>query len=148
MLFNKRSRRRKKRSIPSTDPQRMRKNLEFLNWAQEYSKKIVSITFFIFVISNIFFLCLITAEFIKNSDLAYIDTYMQELHLTFREVIGGYLIKAATENVIKIGGSYLESYMRTKADIAREKMMNKVGLNTSDYQETYIEEEEYYDGNE
>lgn len=147
MLFNKRSRRRKKRSIPSTDPQRMRKNLEFLNWAQEYSKKIVSITFLIFVLSNIFFLGLITAEFIRNADLTYIDIYMQEVHLTFREVIGGYLIKAATENVIKIGGSYLESYMRTKADIAREKMMNEAGLNTSDYQESHVEEEEYYDGN-
>lgn len=147
MLFNKRSRRRKKRSIPSTDPQRMRKNLEFLNWAQEYSKKIVSITFLIFVLSNIFFLGLITAEFIRNADLTYIDIYMQEVHLTFREVIGGYLIKAATENVIKIGGSYLESYMTTKANIVKEKMMSDAGLNTTDYQETYVEEEEYYDGN-
>lgn len=132
---------RKRKSVPTTDQQRMKSSLNFLNWAQEYSKKIVTITFILFVISNIFFLVLVTAEFIRNADLTYIDTYMSEVHLTFRDVIGGYLIKAATENILKIGGSFLESYMKTKSDIMRYSEMNKAGMgyNEEDYCENVDE---------
>lgn len=132
---------RKRKSVPTTDQQRMKSSLNFLNWAQEYSKKIVTITFILFVISNIFFLVLVTAEFIRNADLTYIDTYMSEVHLTFRDVIGGYLIKAATENILKIGGSFLESYMKTKSDIMRYSEMNEAGMgyNEEDYCENVDE---------
>lgn len=128
---------RKRKNVPTTDQQRMKSSLNFLNWAQEYSKKIVTITFLIFVISNVFFLILITAEFIRNADLTYIDTYMSEVHLTFRDVIGGYLIKAATENILKIGGSFMESYMRTKSDIMRYSEMNEAGMTYNE--ENYCE---------
>ena len=41
----------------------------------------------------------------------YLDTLISESNLTFREVIGGYIIKAATENAIKIAGSIAEKYI-------------------------------------
>lgn len=122
-----------KKKSTSNNKERLNKNLEFFNWVQEYSKKVVSMTFLIFVLANAFFLCLLTAEFIKTNELSYIDIYIQEIHLTFRDVIGGYLIKAATENALKIGGSYLESYVSMKSDAMR----------LQDDKENY--EEEYYD---
>ena len=35
----------------------------------------------------------------------------------FRDVIGGYIIKAAMENVLKIGGSYIERIFEVKYNL-------------------------------
>ena len=53
-------------------------------------------------------------EFRQTLEIYYIDTFISEVHCTFRDVIGGYIVKAAAENVFKIGGSYMESYMQYK----------------------------------
>lgn len=90
------------------------KNIEFLSWVQEFSKKIVFLTFLLFLISNLFVLIVMIIQLIQTNDITSIDTYISEIHLTFREIIGGYLLKAAFENVIKIGGNYLHSYLKSK----------------------------------
>jgi hypothetical protein len=68
----------------------------------------------------LFFIVIVTLDFIRQGTIQYLDTYISEIHLTFREVIGGYLIKAASENVVKIGGSYMESYMKDKHMISKD----------------------------
>lgn len=87
------------------------KSLSFFNWVQEFSKKIVSITFGIFVIINLYVLIIITVSYFQTGDLQYIETLITEANQTFRDVIGGYIIKAATENAIKIAGGLLEKFL-------------------------------------
>lgn len=87
----------------------------FMGWIQEFSKKIVTITFFIFLAINIFVMVMITLHYIaSNGDIIYLDQLLSEAHITFRDVIGGYIIKAATENVIKISGSLLDKYLENR----------------------------------
>lgn len=47
----------------------------------------------------------------------YFNTFVTEVHTTFRDVIGGYIIKAAMENVLKIGGSYIERIFEVKYNL-------------------------------
>lgn len=91
-----------------------KRTISFFNWIQEFSKKIITITFYIFVIINIYVLIIIWLAYNNSGDTLYLDTLISETHLTFREVIGGYFIKAATENALKIAGSIIESFLEYK----------------------------------
>lgn len=91
-----------------------KRTISFFNWIQEFSKKIITITFYIFVIINIYVLIIIWLAYNNSGDTLYLDTLISETHLTFREVIGGYFIKAATENALKIAGSIIESFLKYK----------------------------------
>ena len=104
------------------------KNLEFLSWIQEFSKKVVTLTFIIYIISEIFALIMIFLEYQVSYEVTYIDTFISEINETFRDVIGGYLIKAACENVLKIGGGYLESYMSSKTTVIEQTMVAKSNI--------------------
>ena len=84
---------------------------KFFTWIQEFTKKIVVITFILFVISQIFSIIMILVAYIQTKQLLYMDTFITESHTTFREVIGGYIVKAAVENAIKISGSIIEKYL-------------------------------------
>lgn len=86
----------------------------FFKWIQEFSKKIVTLTFVLFVLNNISALVLIMYNYFTTFDLVYLDILLTETHTTFREVIGGYIIKAAAENTIKIIGSIIEKYYEGK----------------------------------
>lgn len=95
----------------TTDKQVYEQSKSFVKWIQEFSKKIVSVTFVIFVIINVYILSMISISYYTTGELMYLDTLITESNLTFREVIGGYIIKAATENAIKIAGSIAEKYI-------------------------------------
>lgn len=90
------------------------KNTGFLGWLQEFSKKVVAITFVIFLIINVFVMVFIALHYFVTGDIIYLDQLLAEAHTTFRDVIGGYIIKAATENVIKISGSVVEKFLENK----------------------------------
>ena len=123
MLFFKRrkinkKKRKKNNVVPEVDENVLaNKSLTFFGWIQEFSKKIVSITFVIFVVINLFVLAAITFSYFNSGDLLYIETLLTEIHQTFRDVIGGYIIKSATENAIKIGGGVLEKYLEYRLKI-------------------------------
>ena len=87
---------------------------KFFQWIQEFSKKIVTITFVIFVIINIYSLVLVTFSYFTTYDLTTLSVLLTETHTTFRDVIGGYIIKAAAENSIKIIGSIIDKYYENK----------------------------------
>ena len=77
--------------VPEVDENELsNKSLSFFGWIQEFSKKIVSITFVIFVIINLFVLAAITVSYFNSGDLLYLETLLTEIHQTFRDVIGGY----------------------------------------------------------
>ena len=94
----------------------VRTSTNMLNWAAEFTKVIVTITFIIFVFANIFVVIMMCFQQFTygNSDLS---TFITEIHTTFREVIGGYIVKAAMENVSKIGFSVLSDYLDKKYSI-------------------------------
>lgn len=91
-------------------------NKSFIQWVQEYSKKIVTITFILFVIIEFVSLLMILIEYIRIGDSVHLDILIQEANLTFREVIGGYIIKAAMENVSKGFGMIADKYFQYKMD--------------------------------
>ena len=100
------------------DIQVVKEAVKFMSWSQEFTKKIVSIYFFIFVISNILFLGVASVAFFQTGgEMMYFNTFVTEVHTTFRDVIGGYIIKAAMENVLKIGGSYIERIFEVKYNL-------------------------------
>ena len=94
------------------------KNTNFLGWLQEFSKKVVAITFLVFLAINIFVMIFIALHyFATGGDIIYLDQLLSEAHVTFRDVIGGYIIKAATENVIKISGSVVEKFLENRIQV-------------------------------
>ena len=105
---------KKSKDIEESSEVSVKKSLEFMSWIQEFSKKVVVITFMIFIIANLFFFGVITFEFYTTSELIGIEIFISEMHSTFRDVIGGYLIKSAIENSIKIGGGVVNTYLEMK----------------------------------
>lgn len=86
---------------------------KFFTWVQTFTKKIVTVTFFMFVLLQVFDLILIYMEY-RNGQLMYLDTFITESNETFRVVIGGYIVKAACENTVKIISGIISKYMSRK----------------------------------
>lgn len=92
------------------------KSNSFFNWMQEYSKKIISITFIIYVIINIYLLVMTIYVFQTTQEFQSLDTLITEINQTFREVIGGYIVKAAVENVSKYSGAIIDKWLELKLE--------------------------------
>lgn len=93
----------------------MKKRLNFLAWVQEFTKKIVVITFIMYIISNIVFLGIAICYYVQSGgEVTYFSTLTTEVHETFRNVIGGYIVKAAVENAVKITGSIVQKIIEAK----------------------------------
>ena len=108
----------KDRSLQENSNKLVEKNTNFLGWLQEFSKKVVAITFLVFLAINIFVMIFIALHyFATDGDIIYLDQLLSEAHITFRDVIGGYIIKAATENVIKISGSVVDKFLENRLQV-------------------------------
>ena len=83
----------------SKESSEITKQRKFMRWIQEFSKKIVVV----FFITYLIILAILVLVIVKIGGSAGIDTMTTEINETFRVVIGGYIIKAAVENAIKIG---------------------------------------------
>lgn len=91
------------------------RRLGFLSWIQEFTKKIVVVTFILYIISNIVFLGIAICYYIQSGgEVTYFSTLTTEVHETFRNIIGGYIVKAAVENAVKITGSIVERVLDAK----------------------------------
>ena len=107
-----------KNQVQESTKDLLTKSTGFMSWVQEFSKKIVTVTFFLFLAMNIFVMVMIVLHYINTGgDIIYLDQLLSEAHVTFRDVIGGYIIKAATENVIKISGSLLDKFLENKIKV-------------------------------
>ena len=107
------------------------KNKKYISWVQEFSKKIVVIVFILYIAMSIISLALVI------STGAPVDTIITEINTTFREVVGGYIIKAAIENAVKIGGNYYVGV----ADAKLTAMKKRMGINDEESSITTEEEE-------
>lgn len=114
---------------------------DYISWIQSFSKKIVGITFLLYVVLNI---AIFVANMFKiNLGLdADMNMMYSEISETFRVVIGGYLIKAAVENSFKIGGNYLVGISDAKLVALREKYQFFGNVEEEGNQEA-IEDPEY-----
>lgn len=106
--------------------QKAEKSMKFFHWIQEYTKKIVTITFILFVLANMIFLGLGIMSYINSGgEMGYFNALVSEFHQTFREVIGGYIIKAGVENVLKISSGIVEKVLYVKFGIPFEDTVEK-----------------------
>ncbi len=145
-LFKKKKKSTKRKRKSYTNQQMMNNQIEFMSWTQNFTKVIVSLTFFLFFVSNVTYMIFLALEFYFNKDLSYIDTFIMEMHNSFRDVIGGYLIKSATENVIKISGSYINTYMQSKAEVIRKQTLARAGIDYRSREEEERYERDYDEG--
>ena len=122
------------------------KRLGFFNWIQEFSKKIVVISFCIYIIMDLISLAMVIFAYIHTGDLMYIDTIITEANQTFRDVIGGYILKAATENISKGICMVLEKFFDTK--ITNSNIIDEEDPETEsgeDGDEEYLDEDSFID---
>lgn len=92
----------------------LNKQVGMLSWLQEFSKKIVAVTFVIFVVVHIYILVIFAIEFFTTGNVEDVTTLLSETHDTFRQVIGAYIVKSACENVPKVVGGIFEKYLGVK----------------------------------
>ena len=111
----------KRIKAPADYDETIKKHNTFLNWIQEYSKTIVSITFIIFVLVHIYLVIMFAIEYFTSGNMEDMSVLLTETHTTFREVIGGYIIKAAVENSLKISGNVITRYMDCKYPRGKEE---------------------------
>lgn len=98
------------------------KNTKFSEWIQEYTKKVVTLVFILYMIINVYILIMVFVAYKSSGYLQALDTLIMEINSTFRDVIGGYIIKAAVENVVKIAGSIIDRYMEYKSDKHKKEL--------------------------
>ena len=102
------------------DIKRVEESKKFLSWIQTFSKKIVSVTFLLYLLLNLI-VVLTTLFQVKSGMITSFDTIYSEINETFRVVIGGYLIKAGIENACKIGGNYMVGISDAKLNMLKDK---------------------------
>lgn len=123
-----------KEDIKATEKQK-----KFLVWVQEFSKKIVTSIFILYVVNtivNIYFVYLT----INTGLVSGIDTLISETNQTFREIVGGYIIKSAVENAVKIGGNYYVGICDAKLRAMNQKLdekLNSTSKHTSNNTDNY-----------
>lgn len=118
------------------DMNTLENNKKYMFWIQSFSKKIISITFIIYLISTIFSIIMVYISF-QTGSISGIDTFISETNATFREVVGGYIVKSAVENAVKIAGNYFIGIADAKLNAIREKL----GIDKEDISNNYDEEE-------
>lgn len=121
------------------DIQNIEKTKSFVIWVQEFSKKIVTVTFLLYVAITIFIAFLVYKS-MELGVMSGIDTLITEINQTFRDVVGGYIVKAAVENAVKIGGSFYIKVAESKLAIYKQELKKKhpdiefdTTLNTDDF---------------
>lgn len=115
------------------------KQKRFIVWVQEFSKKIVVVIFIFYIITSLASLALVYASYTQGF-MSGIDTLIAENNATFRDIVGGYIIKAAIENAVKIAGNYYigitDARLRAmKNQLVKEGIFGKkkVDSESSDY---------------
>lgn len=130
--------RKKKKQTEISEKDVYKKGLGFFSWIQEFSKKIVVIAFGIYILMDLISLAMVIIAYRQSGDLMFIDTIITEANQTFRDVIGGYILKAATENISKGICVIMERYIGFKE---REFDSNHPE-DVSAPEESYIEDED------
>lgn len=105
-----------------TDIKSVEKTKKTVIWMQEFSKRVVSVIFLIYVAVTIFTSVMIYLTMKVTGDASMVSLLLTETNSTFRDVVGGYIIKAAVENAFKIGGNYYVGAADAKLKALKERL--------------------------
>ena len=75
------------------------KSISFIEWVQSFTKRIIVVVFAIFILIDLITLATAIFACIENQDSSSVNILISETNNTFRDIIGGYLVKSACENV-------------------------------------------------
>jgi len=106
-------------------------------WMQEFSKRVVSVIFLIYVAVTVYTSFMIYLAMQATGDASMVTMLLTETNSTFRDIVGGYIIKAAVENAFKIGGNYYVG----AADAKLKALKERLGVNKNAELEPEMEEE-------
>ena len=101
----------------NTKNESIEKSFKFFNWTISFTKNVVQVAFIIFVIANLFIMGMIVWHYVRMGELYPMDTYIDRIFEMFIAVIGGYIIKSAVENSIRISFSVISDYLDKKLQI-------------------------------
>lgn len=113
------------------DIKNVEKQKKFVVWVQEFSKKTVVVIFGFYILTSIFSLFLVYQS-LQQGSISGIDTLISEINMTFREVVGGYLIKSAVENAVKIGGNYYVGVCDARLKSLKERVEMRAKMYNKD----------------
>lgn len=95
-------------------------NKKYFVWVQSFSKKVVVITFLAYVALSVLSTLLICLTY-KEGNITGLETLISEINVTFRDVIGAYIIKSGVENACKIGGNYFVGISEARLEVLRRR---------------------------
>ena len=133
------------REILEEELKSVEKSKRYIMWVQEFSKKVVVITFILYIVNTLFTLWVVYSSY-KLGLISGIDTLIVEVNNTFREIVGGYIVKSAVENAVKIGGNYLIGIADAKLKVSKAELQAKypnIDFNNIGQQNIY---EDQYNG--
>ena len=91
-------------------------------WITEFSKKVITVIFIAYILMTIFMAVMIYLSMKYTGMIVGLDTIITEMNTTFRDIVGGYLIKAGVENAVKIGGNYYVGVADARLRELRERL--------------------------
>lgn len=115
----------------------IRESVKFFDWQLSFTKTCVQIAFIIFILANIYILIMMSINYYMNASIELLDTYINNVFQMFIDVIGGYIIKSATENSLKIVMSVFSDY------VERKYKTPLVDKNGNDVYNSHIDEDYY-----
>lgn len=115
-------------------------NKKYFVWVQSFSKKVVVITFLAYVTLSILSTVLICLTYREGSMIG-LDTLISEINVTFREVIGAYIIKSGVENACKIGGNYFVGISEARLEALRRRYDENYKVSNNDSSNDINQEE-------
>ena len=122
-----------------TDIQSVEKSKKTVIWMQEFSKRVVSVIFLIYVAVTIFSSFMIYLSMKVTGDASMVNLLLTETNSTFKDIVGGYIIKAAIENAFKIGGNYYVGVADAKLKALKERLGAEQNLEPEMQEDTSIE---------
>ena len=74
-------------------------SINFMKWVQNFTKRIIIAVFGIFICIDLVTLVVAVINCFKIGDSSSVNSLITETNTTFRDIVGGYLVKSACENV-------------------------------------------------
>ena len=105
-----------------TEIESVEKSKKTVLWAQEFSKKVVTVIFLIYVAITVYSSIMIYLAMKLTGDASMVSLLLTETNSTFKDIVGGYIIKAAIENAFKIGGNYYVGVADAKLKALKDRM--------------------------
>lgn len=99
-----------------------------VDWVQSFTKKVIIALFVIYILSDIYGLIMSIVLYLQTMDPSLISSIISETNITFRDIVGAYILKSLGENISKGVGAifeYVISHKYPKKDKTPEEIINE-----------------------